>query len=158
MLHDGGHLKHANTSIFSILLQVLHADGNHWLAVSNIGFQPGHEGMYNSLPSGTISRRTKQQIATIVCTENAELVIDHQELQLQRGSSDCGLFAPAFTTSLCAGEDPTKISYVQHALRPAFLPGRKQDDTVPPPFEAMKEAESSPAARHCPSVLCLLTS
>ena len=105
MLHDDGHIKHASSGIFSILPQVLHADGNHWLTVSNIGFQPGHVGMYNSLPSGIIPRRTKQEIATIVRTENAELVIDNQEVKPQRGSSDCGLFALTYNTTLCAGEE-----------------------------------------------------
>ena len=38
-------------------------------------------------------------------------------VQIQRGGSDCGLFALAFATSLCEGENPSRISYIQHELR-----------------------------------------
>ena len=36
------------------------------------------------------------------------------EIQVQCGSSDRGLFALAFATSLCAGKNPERINYVQH--------------------------------------------
>ena len=45
------------------------------------------------------------------------MVLDLQEVQRQRGLSDCGLFAVAFATSLCEGEDPGAINYIQHAFR-----------------------------------------
>ena len=73
--------------------------------------------LYNSRPSGTIPRQTQWQIAAIMCIKKSEVVVHHQEVQLQRGSADCGLFAAVFATTLCAGEDPTKITYVQHELR-----------------------------------------
>ena len=73
--------------------------------------------MYNSLPTGTTCRRVKQQVASIIHTNQSEVVLHHQPVQTKRGVNDCVLFALAFATSLCQGEDPTKITYVQHALR-----------------------------------------
>ena len=35
------------------------------------------------------------------------------DVQWQSGGSDCGIFALAFATSLCSGQDPTTTSYDQ---------------------------------------------
>ena len=39
------------------------------------------------------------------------------DVQRQQGGSDCGLFALAFATSLCANTSPSEIYYTQHQLR-----------------------------------------
>ena len=35
-------------------------------------------------------------------------------MQVQRGSADCRLFALAFATILCAGDNPAHVNYTQH--------------------------------------------
>lgn len=35
----------------------------------------------------------------------------------QTGHQDCGLFAIAYLTSVCHGEDPTEIIYLQNEMR-----------------------------------------
>ena len=93
----------------------------HWITVSNIGCDPGHINVFDSIPTGYIPARTKEQLASILYSQHPEFVLDFPAVQEQRGSNDCGVFALAFAASLCAGEDPTTISYVQHALREHLL-------------------------------------
>ena len=40
---------------------------------------------------------------------------------VQRTEFDCGVFAIAFATSLCAGHSPAKTTYIQHLLQPHLL-------------------------------------
>ena len=87
-------------------VQVIHTAGNHWVTVSNIGFEEGTVGIYDSLPS-RLSLRLKENVATIMHTSKFHIMLDLQDVQEQRSSSDCELFALAFATSLCAGEDLT---------------------------------------------------
>ena len=106
------------TSQGSAFVQVIHTAGSHWITASNVGFQEGVVGICDSLPSCTTpTRRLKKNIASIVHTSNPQMIISYQEVQEQRGANDCGLFALAFATSLCTGEDPTKFTYIQHQLR-----------------------------------------
>ena len=53
------------------------------------------------------------------------------------GDSDCGLFALAFITSICNGEDPVKQIYDQSAMRDHLV--RKRTD-YPFPFLHWQEA------------------
>ena len=57
------------------------------------------------------------QIATILAVKEKKISIAFPAVQIQRGGSDCGLYALAFATSLCEGENPSRISYIQHELR-----------------------------------------
>ncbi len=66
--------------------------------------------VYDSLPSGgTLSSRVKEQIASICCTPKNKIDVTFVDVQRQIGGSDCGLFALAFATSLCAGNNPGEI-------------------------------------------------
>ena len=54
-------------------------------------------------------------------TREKSITITHTSVQWQSGSSDCGLFALAFATSLCQGFDPANISYDQQQMRNHLL-------------------------------------
>ena len=73
---------------------------------------------------------------------DAAIVLNLEDVQRQQGYSDCGLFAVAFATSLCGGEDPTKISYVQHSLRSHLISCRK-DVSISKTGPATKEKDSA---------------
>ena len=97
-------------------VQVLNVSGCHWITVSTIGCRPGVVKIYDSIPSCCVPARTKEQIAAIIFTQDKELTLEFQAVQSQCGSSDCGLFALAFATSLCGGENPIQTNYIQHLL------------------------------------------
>ena len=68
--------------------------------------------IYDSRPSGRVPSRTKDQIAAMILFEDKAFTLRFQPVQVQLGSSDCRLFALAFATSLCAGENPERMNYV----------------------------------------------
>ncbi|CAH3184833.1 unnamed protein product, partial [Porites lobata] len=47
--------------------------------------------------------------------------IRNQKVQKQKGYNDCALFAIAFATTLCHGEDLTTKRYGQRAMRPHLV-------------------------------------
>ena len=102
-------------------VQVLHTNGCHWITISTIGLKAGHVNIYDSQLSYDVPMRTKEQIAAILHSQDLEICLHFEDVQVQRGSSDCGLFALAFATSLCHGEDPGQLNYVQHELREHLL-------------------------------------
>ena len=89
---------------------------NHWITVSSISCETAHVDIYDSLPS-VVSSRIKNAIAAICCTEEKTITMNIKNVQTQNGGSDCGLFALAFATSLCFGENPSDITYIQHEMR-----------------------------------------
>ena len=87
-------------------IQILNVSNNHWIMTTSIGCQKGQVYVFDSLPSGDVPMRTKQQIATILCSEDKEITLRFPTVQIQQGGNDCGLFAIAFSVSLCYGENP----------------------------------------------------
>ena len=64
-----------------------------------------------------ISPDTVKQICSIVHSYKKSITIEIMDVLKQRGSTDCGLFALAFATSLCLGELPSERRYIQASLR-----------------------------------------
>ena len=58
-------------------IQILHA-GSDWITVSNIGCEPGHINVFDSIPSVDISSHNKQQlhVAAIIHTQDDKVVSD----------------------------------------------------------------------------------
>ncbi len=97
-----------------LFVQVLNVSGAHWITVSNVHCETGVVSIYDSIPSGYIPSRTKEQIAAMLFTKAPTITFKFQSVQSQNGSADCGLFSLAFAASLCAGET---TCYVQHLMR-----------------------------------------
>ena len=102
-------------------VQIVNVRGNHWITVSNIGCQLNHLNVYDSIPHGDISLRAKQQIAALLFTQAKAITLNFPDVQVQRGSSDCGLFSIAFAMTLCTGFDPVEIKYDQKLFRDHLL-------------------------------------
>ena len=64
-------------------------------------------------------------------------------MQKQKGSSDCGLFALAFITSICNGQDPTDLAYDQSAMRSHLLKCIEQGQMTPFPSAPGRNAEQA---------------
>ena len=98
-------------------LQILHVDSNHWVVVSTLQSAPGSVSVYDSLSSNRLSPATREAVTRLLHRQGQEVSICCQDVQQQSGGDDCGLFAIAFSASLCAGEDPTKQHYQQERMR-----------------------------------------
>ena len=76
----------------------------------------GHIQVFDSVHDN-ISSDTVNQICSIVCSQKKSITIEIMDVVKQSGSTDCGLFALAFATSLCHGEVPVERRYKQGELR-----------------------------------------
>ena len=75
------------------------------------------------MPKRDLPSNTKSQIAATMHVKDHNIDLQFVSVQEQHGDSDCGIFAIAFATSLCAKHNPakTKITYTQDCLRPHLL-------------------------------------
>ena len=78
-----------------------------------------------------LSFRAKAQIAALLFTDQPEITLRFQPVQLQHGTNDCGVFSLAFATSLCGRQTPRQITYIQHQLRD-HLCHRLENKTISP--------------------------
>ena len=102
-------------------IQILH-DGNlHWVCTSNVSFAGGKDpaavAMFDSMNQGYVAKFTKQQLASFLCIQNAEMKLIMKSVQQQANTVDCGVFAIAFATSIAFGQDPSKQRFDVTKLR-----------------------------------------
>ena len=64
---------------------------------------------------------TLSQIAAVMCCPDTSITLKVEKTQFQKGGSDCGLFAIAFATDLCHGNNPASYRYDQDKLRSHLL-------------------------------------
>ena len=98
-------------------IQIAHIDGNHWICLSNISCLPNICNVYDSM-SPQYSSSIVTQVAVIMkCSQACFTILCHISVQMQCGSSDCGLLTIAFATFLCEKKDPSKYSFQQSKMR-----------------------------------------
>ena len=97
-------------------VQILHVGKSHWLTVSNKQCPSGTVCVYDRI-KGAIPADTKIQVAAIMRCQEAELVLEAMDVDLQVNGDDCGLHAIATAHELCAGNDPTGITWQHDQLR-----------------------------------------
>ena len=83
-----------------------------YVIINNIGHIQVFDSVHNNISSDTIN-----QICSIVHSQKKSVTIEIMDVLKQRGSTDCGLFALAFATSLCHEELPSERKYIQGDLR-----------------------------------------
>ena len=104
----------------SEFVQILNKSDSHWFTVSTIGCKPGVVNVYDSATKYT-THRNKEEIAALLHTTSDTITLQYMNVQHQYGGSDCGLFALAFATALCAGINPTACTFKQELMRNHFL-------------------------------------
>ena len=94
--------------------------GGHWVCLSTIGCTNGHVKVYDSMGTSP-SPKVITNSCQMLFYNGKKVTVSNQKVQRQQGASDCGLFAIAFATSLCFGNDPQEIAYDQPLLRSHFI-------------------------------------
>ena len=90
-------------------IQILHVGGLHWINV-----EACHDSLirvYDSLYP-TVSTSVQTQTASIMNSQKSSVTFVAERTQFQRGGVDCGLFAIAYATDLCYGNNPAAYRYV----------------------------------------------
>lgn len=67
--------------------------------------------------SGCTTAATQGTLSTLLQTPEDLMTVDVMNVQQQKGGSDSGIFAMAFTTSLVFGQCPTHRHYTQKQMR-----------------------------------------
>ena len=125
-------------------VQILNADQNHWITITNIrpqslSAQPSKDTVYvyDSLYDH-VSEATKQLIAEYHKADKLKIKV--MNVQQQTNNSDCGAYAVAFAKSILDSQDPTHLTYIsprQHLAK--HLPNGKL-----PEFPSSNAQTSSP--------------
>ena len=79
----------------------------------NYGIYAVHYGLifiYDSM-APVISHTVQMQAAAILQSLRSDIVFEAQRMIPQEGVSDCGLFAIAYATDLCIGNNPAAYRY-----------------------------------------------
>ena len=101
-------------------VQVMNFGNNHWVTVTNISCESNRIKVYDSLYS-ELSEKERQKfyasLASLINTNEANMIIEWPSMEQQNGSSDCGLFALAVAVCLSEGENPSEHLFDQTVMR-----------------------------------------
>ena len=97
-------------------VQIIHESNNHWICISTIDCSTNTVRVYNSLKE-RVSKSLLKQVSLLLDTDckNVKLIVENT--QIQKGGSDCGIFAIASATTLCYGMSPIKCQWDQSLMR-----------------------------------------
>lgn len=85
--------------------------------ISSVNFQNNEVHVFESLPSKRVFQPGRKSTLQALCILKMHMfTLLFPNVQFQQGFDDCGLFAIAFSVSLCYGEDQCCTVYFQHKL------------------------------------------
>ena len=90
-------------------VQVMHVSGNHWVTV--VAITDSLVKVYDSLYKCSNTCVTSQS-AAILNSASEHIVFQNEKVQYQKGTTDCGLYAIAFATEYCHGNNPECFRYI----------------------------------------------
>ena len=96
-------------------VQIVNIGHNHWITLSTVGCQTGHINVYDSLHV-TFSSDVKELIADLLQWKGNYITIHYCDVQWQVGGNDCGIFAIAFATAICNGDEQASIMFDQNNM------------------------------------------
>ena len=111
-------------------LQILHTDGNHWIALSTFNCDATVITVYDSKYT-TVSESTQSILAKLVYTDRPFFSINMASVSNQSGSSDCGLFAIANVTHIAYDLDPSLCVFNQGQMRKHLIQCFEKEELKP---------------------------
>lgn len=104
-------------------IQILHIAQCHWAVVSNIdvkavgGSHNDVVGIYDSGSSSKVTTEVKETICSFFKCSSDDLYFDLINVEKQKNSHDCGVFAVAMATELALGGDPATCRWDAKNMR-----------------------------------------
>lgn len=93
---------------------ILHC-GNHWITVSNMNKKQNWT-IFDSM-NDEMNMKYVENLFRKISNIEKEITVNYAKVQNQISSNDCGLFALAFTITLCIGRNPCQTFYLQSKMR-----------------------------------------
>ena len=138
-------------------IQILNINGNHWITISTIGCTSSTVKVYDSL-GGRLPKHAMKVVADLMQCKKKNIRVIYENVQKQRGASDCGCFAVAFATSLCYGKSLSSESYCQQAMREHLISAFDKGKIDAFPTNAAKRRPGKPTIQRIPVYcICRLT-
>lgn len=96
-------------------IQITLVCNSHWVCISSLGCESNEVKVYDSLcyPLST----TSTSVSQLEFTDKEKITLKQMDVQQQNSTSDCGVFAIAYATSICHGENPCMLQYNQSSMR-----------------------------------------
>lgn len=107
-------------------------EGCHWVLSSSIG---GRIRVYDSLPSDNLAQDLQRQLREIYSPDGGSISVEQVPVQRQLGSSDCGLFAISFATSILHFQNVSNLVFDQSQLRSHLLQCLQNKKLTPFPLK-----------------------
>ena len=101
-------------------VQIIHTGEGHWHVVSTIGTQYPDVNVFDSIYCHC-PEHSKLQISNLLMTKKNTIRLQYNNVQMQSGQADCGLFAIAFATALLNGLHPGVYYFDQSLMRSHLL-------------------------------------
>lgn len=114
------------------VIQIVHARGDHWMALSTFGADANLVNVYDSVYH-TLDEDTESVIKNLL-KKMYPLQIRITNIQKQEGSRDCGLFSIAAITAVAFCCDPNATSFDQSAMRPHLVQCIENNNLLPFPL------------------------
>ena len=133
-------IKLFQPTLYAQTLQKLHPAEEGSLFFSR--FSQGQVCHYDSLQARYLALELRKQLITLYAHTSdgsTKLQIIQPQVQVQKGSKDCGCFAVAFAVSLLLGDDPATLTYQQKDMRRHFI--KCLDSELFTPFPATEKAK-----------------
>ena len=109
-------LQSSGESVGGGYVQIIHDGPLHWLTASNLFCHDNCVDIFDSL-----STSVSIQAASLMMSQKHTITINMINCHRQKGVYDCGLYAVAYATDLCFGNDPGKKVYTQSQIRDHLL-------------------------------------
>ena len=134
-------------------VQIVNVNKNHWIALSTVGCQKACVRIYDCNGGKQLPKSTLKLISALLQTQEDQFAVEFIDVQMQEGSHDCGLFAVAYITSICNGQDPAVLLYKQNAMRKHIL--KSIEDGVMSVFPSSASRCPKASARKSIPVYCI---
>ena len=122
-------------------VQILQVNDNHWITISTVRCDPRHVKVYDTKHT-ELPLSTKSIIADMLQTKVKFISIEYVNVQLQEGSSDCGLLAIAFAAAICFGKKPELLQFDQTLTRGHLKSAFEKKSLTPFPAQTVIRKQS----------------
>ena len=121
---------------------------------STVGCQKACIKIFDCNGGKELPKSTLKLISDLLQTQENQFSVEFVDVQMQEGSHDCGLFAVAYITSICNGQDPAIVLYKQNATRKHILNGIEDGVMTAFPSSASRHPKAS-IRKNIPVILYL---
>lgn len=104
--------NHQHPVLTGEFIQIVNERNAHWVTVSTLGLtQPSTLKIYDSMRKTNYGIQMKEIFASLIHAKGPSILLAIENVQQQSDSCNCGLFAIAFATAECFGQDPRRIAF-----------------------------------------------